>query len=231
MDKLNSFSDSYISVMDQIARKAEEIEALERRIAAAVSSINSMSGSVGGGSVGSGGGGGGGGGGSATRRRYVIKDYSGNRLGTFSDINAANNYANVLRGKGQSVYVTAETYAKGVLSAPAGPAVVDDGAGKELVIRPARGRSVMFERGTGVIPADITKNLWSMGQNPQRFVQEALAGIVAPGLASPVRPAASEEFRFTFGDIRMYGVNDTGAFADALVKELPAIMIQKLRKN
>lgn len=231
MDKLNSFRDSYISVMDQIARKAEEIEALERRIAAAVSSINSMSGSVGGGSVGSGGGGGGGGGGSATRRRYVIKDYSGNRLGTFSDINAANNYANVLRGKGQSVYVTAETYAKGVLSAPAGPAVVDDGAGKELVIRPARGRSVMFERGTGVIPADITKNLWSMGQNPQRFVQEALAGIVAPGLASPVRPAASEEFRFTFGDIRMYGVNDTGAFADALVKELPAIMIQKLRKN
>lgn len=231
MDKLNSFRDGYISVMDQIARKAEEIEALERRIAAAVSSINSMSGSVGGGSVGSGGGGGGGGGGSATRRRYVIKDYSGNRLGTFSDINAANNYANVLRGKGQSVYVTAETYAKGVLSAPAGPAVVDDGAGKELVIRPARGRSVMFERGTGVIPADITKNLWSMGQNPQRFVQEALAGIVAPGLASPVRPAASEEFRFTFGDIRMYGVNDTGAFADALVKELPAIMIQKLRKN
>ena len=82
-------------------------------------------------------------------------------MGTFYDLASANNFASVFHNKGQTAYVVTETYAKGVLSAPAGPAIVDDGTGKELVIRPARGRSVMFERGTGVIPADITKNLWS----------------------------------------------------------------------
>ena len=68
-------------------------------------------------------------------------------------------------------------YASGTLSARPGMANVDE-HGSELILRnPPSGRMTYMEKGDGVVPANLTKNLMEWGKfNPSSFTPNATGG-------------------------------------------------------
>ena len=226
IETLTSFRDKYISIMAEIAAKVEEIEALERRIKEAQNSIGSSGGN-------SGGGGGDSGATNASLPRYRVVN---TRYGTvsrsgFTTQSAAQEYIKTL-GASQGFF-RIEKYANGTMFSPTTLAYVDDGigrnAGSELIVRaPKHGRLTSLELGSGVIPAQATKNLIAMAKSPQTMLQEQFKNLFNNQMLAANSVGTNKIFEFKFGDIIMHGVNDTMSFAKILTREFPAILKQEL---
>lgn len=112
-------------------------------------------------------------------------------------------------------------------------AYVDDGigsnAGSELIVRaPKHGRLTSLELGSGVIPAQATKNLIAMAKSPQAMLQEQFKNLFNNQMLAANTVGTNKIFEFKFGDIIMHGVNDTTSFAKILTREFPAILKQEL---
>ena len=224
IETLTSFRDKYISIMAEIAAKVEEIEALERRIKEAQNSIGSSSGN-------SGGGGSGATNASLPRYRVVNTRYGTVSRSGFTTQSAAQEYIKTL-GASQRFF-RIEKYANGTMFSPKTLAYVDDGigsnAGSELIVRaPKHGRLTSLELGSGVIPAQATKNLIAMAKSPQAMLQEQFKNLFNNQMLAANTVGTNKIFEFKFGDIIMHGVNDTTSFAKILTREFPAILKQEL---
>lgn len=224
IETLTSFRDKYISIMAEIAAKVEEIEALERRIKEAQNSIGSSSGN-------SGGGGSGATNASLPRYRVVNTRYGTVSRSGFTTQSAAQEYIKTL-GASQGFF-RIEKYANGTMFSPTTLAYVDDGigsnAGSELIVRaPKHGRLTSLELGSGVIPAQATKNLIAMAKSPQAMLQEQFKNLFNNQMLAANTVGTNKIFEFKFGDIIMHGVNDTTSFAKILTREFPAILKQEL---
>lgn len=119
--------------------------------------------------------------------------------------------------------------ASGTLSSTPGLSFVDE-LGEELIIRPpSQGRLTYLEKGAGVIPADITKNLWKIGQNPNDFFQEEFDKQINRynGFSWDTSGGA---ISIVIGDINLSGVQDVNGLSKAIVSRLPSQIIRDLYK-
>ena len=226
IETLTSFRDKYISIMAEIAAKVEEIEALERRIKEAQNSISSSSG-------GAGGGGGSSGNGATLPKHWRVIDTVTGKVVESGFSSKAEAEAFAANWYHAGVRATVQQYANGTMFSPKTLAYVDDGigsnAGSELIVRaPKHGRLTSLELGSGVIPAQATKNLIAMAKSPQTMLQEQFKNLFSNQMLAANTVGTNKIFEFKFGDIIMHGVNDTTSFAKILTREFPAILKQEL---
>lgn len=108
--------------------------------------------------------------------------------------------------------------AKGGINLSADTYNVDE-LGEELLVSPEQGRYVRIEKGGGVIPANVTKNLWEMGINPPEYIRQAMSGVLKNLQA--LRPSAAMTTtvcnEYNIGTISLPDVRDVNGFA----KDLP----------
>ena len=117
-------------------------------------------------------------------------------------------------------------HASGVISSNAERAIVDE-KGEELIVRPpTNGRMTYLEKGTGVIPADVTKTLWRLGTNPhQFFTDEFNRNMNKVGGYNYSRDINNT---VTIGDIRLENVKDADGLSQAIVNKLPTQIIKDM---
>ena len=107
------------------------------------------------------------------------------------------------------------------MAAKPGLSVVDDGLGKELIIRkPRKGRHTFLEAGSVVYSAAKTKNLWQWGDTTPAGFMSKLTGAVLNANALTSNRGAVE---ITQGDIIIQGNADD--------KLLPKIRSEIQRAN
>ncbi len=99
-------------------------------------------------------------------------------------------------------------YAEGTRNAAGGLSLVDDGTGKELVIRkPLKGRHTFLEAGSVVYSAEKTKNLWAWGDlAPAEFMRRLAANTIRAGAVS----TRSDAINIRQGDLIIKGNVDEG---------------------
>lgn len=120
-------------------------------------------------------------------------------------------------------------FASGTQSSPSSYSLVDE-FGEELIIRPpSQGRPTYLEKGTGVIPADITKNLWKMGQNPELFFKNEFDKQVER-YSGFSWDTSGGTMSIVIGDINLSGVQDVDGLSRAIVTRLPNQIIRDLYK-
>lgn len=107
-----------------------------------------------------------------------------------------------------------------------------DELGAEMVISPEQGRYIRIERGGGVIPADVTKNLWEIGINPPAYIQQALGGLFQNlKLLRPANAGMSEiRNEYNIGTISLPNVHDANGFARDL-PNLPNLAKQYMTRK
>ena len=106
-----------------------------------------------------------------------------------------------------------------------------DEKGPELIVRSGNsgdGRYTYLEKGDGVIPADITKNLFEVGKNPSDWFNKQLRGFNTQGAVA----ITNNNTTVTIGDIIVNKpIGDSDQLARAIVQELPNKMKQELNKR
>ena len=102
-----------------------------------------------------------------------------------------------------------------------------DELGPELLVRKApQGRYTYLEAGDGVVPADMTKNLFDIGTDPEEWFRKQLGQYTIPSGSS------SNSTILTIGDINInQPVGNTDQLARAIKQELPNKMKQELSKR
>lgn len=116
--------------------------------------------------------------------------------------------------------------AKGTLSSKEGFSIVDE-MGEELIIRPpTSGRISYLEKGTGVIPADITKNLWELGENPNAYFSKQIERNIN-NLTNSI-DKRNTSVQIDIGDIRLENVNNVEGLSKAIITKLPNQLIKDL---
>lgn len=138
----------------------------------------------------------------------------------------AKDYAESHAGKSSSV----SKNANGTLSSQAGFSIVDE-QGEELIIRPPEsGRMTYLEKGTGVIPADITRNLWDIGTNPQQFFADQFDKQIQR-INGYQYDTSNGSVSLVIGDIYLQGVQNVDGLSQAIVNKLPNQIIKDLFKR
>lgn len=124
-----------------------------------------------------------------------------------------------------------EGHATGVLNAAATHIAITDEKGPEIRMRkPSSGQYSLIEKGSSVIPAQPSANLWKFGLDPESFIaahtsQRSIKSveITQPNMGSnPV---------INVGDIQMYGVNDPDSFARVLHDRVGGIFAQEFSRR
>lgn len=219
---LNTFRDNYINVMSQIAAKAQEMAALEEQIRATTANIEALSARAQAAAA------------SAASAAAAASASSTSAVAAANKASSATiPYTSPYKNPTGTIiamgsYASGKKYASGTTSSPRTFATIDE-VGEELVVRPSRGRNVFLEKGSGVIPADVTKTLWEMGLDPQGFFAENFSDMMRSGMAAVSN--VGRAITMSFGDIMMNGVNNPESFARVLVSKLPTVMVQALRKG
>lgn len=105
-------------------------------------------------------------------------------------------------------YWALKQHASGIISSPTTHWALTDEEGPELVI-PGQGTFRKLKMGTSVLPADISRNLWSIGQNPVGF---------AAGIANMIsnRKEENKTYQVNVGDIILHEVQNARRVADEL---------------
>lgn len=120
-------------------------------------------------------------------------------------------------------------HATGILNSPTTHMAITDEQGPEIKIRPMSGNYSLIERGTSVIPAGPSENLWKFGLNPDAFIARHINQRAVPKIeiSEPVSSGVS------IGDvsIEMYGVNDVESFGSILAQKAPAIIAQTFSRR
>lgn len=122
-------------------------------------------------------------------------------------------------------------YATGVLNTATTHIAITDEKGPEIKMRkPSFGQYSLIEKGSSVIPAQPSANLWKFGLDPESFIASHMnqrsiksVEITQPNMSStPV---------VNVGDIQMYGVNDPDSFARVLHDRVGGIFAQEFSKR
>lgn len=98
----------------------------------------------------------------------------------------------------------------------------------ELLIHPDKGRYVVMEKGGSILPAEPTKRLWELGENPEAFIQSYMPQNVNQSLErnnqfvynSRKETTQSNTYNYQFGNVEVEGVRDVMGFLDGL-RSLP----------
>lgn len=101
-----------------------------------------------------------------------------------------------------------DKHASGAINIPRDEFALTDELGPELVI-PGQGTFRKLKMGTSILPADISRNLWSIGQNPIGF---------ASGIANMIsnRKEENKTYQVNVGDIILHEVQNARRVADEL---------------
>lgn len=99
-------------------------------------------------------------------------------------------------------------FADGVVGASSSSWAITDEEGPELII-PGKGTFRRLKMGTSVLPADISRNLWAIGQNPLGF---------AAGIANMIsnRKEDNKTYQVNVGDIILHEVQNARQVANEL---------------
>lgn len=143
-------------------------------------------------------------------------------------LGTATNHADRIRW---NTAVGVEGHATGVLNAATTHIAITDEKGPEIRMRkPSSGQYSLIEKGSSVIPAQPSANLWKFGLDPESFIaahtsQRSIKSveITQPNMGSnPV---------INIGDIQMYGVNDPDRFARVLHDRVGGIFAQEFSRK
>lgn len=104
--------------------------------------------------------------------------------------------------------ISPDHFASGVIGLSSNRWALTDEEGPELVI-PGQGTFRKLKMGTSILPADISRNLWAIGQNPIGF---------ASGIANMIsnRKEENKTYQVNVGDIILHEVQNARRVADEL---------------
>lgn len=122
-------------------------------------------------------------------------------------------------------------YATGVLNAATTHIAITDEKGPEIKMRkPSFGQYSLIEKGSSVIPAQPSANLWKFGLDPESFIASHMnqRSIKSVEITQPNMTSAPV---VNVGDIQMYGVNDPDSFARVLHDRVGGIFAQEFSKR
>lgn len=125
---------------------------------------------------------------------------------------------------------TVARYATGVIGAATNHIAITDEQGPEIKLRkPAAGNYSLVERGTSIIPAEPSANIWKMGLDPEQFISQHMPqrSIKSVEITQPDASGVS----VSVGDIQMYGVNDVESFGRVIHERVGTIFAQEFSRR
>lgn len=125
---------------------------------------------------------------------------------------------------------TVARYATGVIGAATTHIAITDEQGPEIKMRkPSAGNYSLIERGSSVIPAQPSANIWKMGIDPDSFISQHMPqrSIKSVDISTPDASGVS----VSVGDIQMYGVNDVESFGRVIHERVGTIFAQEFSRR
>ena len=125
---------------------------------------------------------------------------------------------------------TVARYATGVIGAATTHIAITDEQGPEIKMRkPSAGNYSLIERGSSVIPAQPSANIWKMGLDPDSFISQHMPqrSIKSVDITTPDAAGVSVQV----GDIQMYGVNDVESFGKVIHERVGTIFAQEFSRR
>lgn len=122
-------------------------------------------------------------------------------------------------------------HATGVLNSPTTHIAITDEKGPEIKMRkPGFGQYSLIEKGSSVIPAQPSANLWKFGLDPESFIAAHMPqrSIKSVEIA---QPNVGSGVTVSVGDIQMYGVNDVESFGRVIHDRVSGIFAQEFSKR
>lgn len=122
-------------------------------------------------------------------------------------------------------------HATGVLNSPATHIAITDEKGPEIKMRkPSFGQYSLIEKGSSVIPAQPSANLWKFGLDPESFIAAHMPqrSIKSVEITQPNMSSAPV---VNVGDIQMYGVNDVESFGRVIHDRVSGIFAQEFSRR
>ena len=133
-------------------------------------------------------------------------------------------------GGGSKATQTVARYATGVIGAATTHIAITDEQGPEIKMRkPSAGNYSLIERGSSVIPAQPSANIWKMGIDPDSFISQHMPqrSIKSVDISTPDASGVS----VSVGDIQMYGVNDVESFGRVIHERVGTIFAQEFSRR
>lgn len=121
-------------------------------------------------------------------------------------------------------------YASGIIGAATTHIAITDEQGPEIKMRkPSAGNYSLIERGSSVIPAHPSANIWKMGIDPDSFISQHMPqrSIKSVEITQPDASGVS----VSVGDIQMYGVNDVESFGRVIHERVGTIFAQEFSRR
>ena len=121
-------------------------------------------------------------------------------------------------------------YASGIIGAATTHIAITDEQGPEIKMRkPSAGNYSLIERGSSVIPAQPSANIWKMGIDPDSFISQHMPqrSIKSVEITQPDASGVS----VSVGDIQMYGVNDVESFGRVIHERVGTIFAQEFSRR
>lgn len=122
-------------------------------------------------------------------------------------------------------------HATGVLNSPTTHIAITDEKGPEIKMRkPGFGQYSLIEKGSSVIPAQPSANLWKFGLDPESFIASHMSqrSIKSVEITQPNMSSAPV---VNVGDIQMYGVNDVESFGRVIHNRVSGIFAQEFSRR
>lgn len=122
-------------------------------------------------------------------------------------------------------------HATGVLNSPTTHIAITDEKGPEIKMRkPGFGQYSLIEKGSSVIPAQPSANLWKFGLDPESFIAAHMPqrSIKSVEIA---QPNVGSGVTVSVGDIQMYGVNDVESFGRVIHDRVSGIFAQEFSRR
>lgn len=122
-------------------------------------------------------------------------------------------------------------HATGVLNSPTTHIAITDEKGPEIKMRkPGFGQYSLIEKGSSVIPAQPSANLWKFGLDPESFIASHMSqrSIKSVEITQPNMSSAPV---VNVGDIQMYGVNDVESFGRVIHDRVSGIFAQEFSRR
>ena len=124
-----------------------------------------------------------------------------------------------------------EGHAAGILNAETTHIAITDEKGPEIKMRkPSSGQYSLIEKGSSVIPAQPSANLWKFGLDPDSFIA-AHMGQRSIKSVEITQPDVGSGVTVSVGDIQMYGVNDVESFGRVIHDRVSGIFAQEFSKR
>lgn len=133
-------------------------------------------------------------------------------------------------GGGSKATKTARRFASGTLDIGATQIAITDEEGPEIKIRPTTGQYSLLTKGSSVIPAQPSANLWKFGLDPDAFLQQHIRQRSIGNIEIKQPKATRSAPVVNVGDIKMYGVNDVESFGRVIHERAATIFAQEFSK-